>query len=429
MASVEKLFGFRVKNYLNFRRDPLLFLSQTREVADFVELGASTFVVHQPEAIKEILVTHANSFQKGSSASLLSKTIGRGLLTAEGGNHQRQRKMILPAFHKEKMAKYQMTILEETKRFIEAWEEGTVICVSSEMMKLTLGIIMKTMFAKELAIFESDEVVKAVTEIIEKSAGDLFLPFPVPAIIPTSRNRRYLSGKDHLNELADQLIDQTSEGDHLLNLLQKATYSDGSSISKEEVRSQILTMLIAGHETTANVLSWMWYELSINPDIENRLANEWRKTSDGDFKKLKLTEQFLKETLRLYPAAWVLLREAIEPVTLLEHQFKKGSSFLISPYLMHRHPEYFANPDQFDIDRFSSDGKGQVSFSYLPFGAGPRSCIGSQFATYEALLIFSVIGREFRFTMIENHHPVKAEPLISLRIKNGLYMKLHKREQ
>ncbi|MGA9289060.1 MAG: cytochrome P450, partial [Anaerobacillus sp.] len=176
-------------------------------------------------------------------------------------------------------------------------------------------------------------------------------------------------------------------------------------------------------------LSWMWYELSRNPNLEERLANEWHKMSEVDVKKLTLTGQFFKETLRLYPAAWVLLREAIEPVTLQGNQFKKGSSFLISPYLMHRHPTYFENPDQIDVDRFSSDDKAQVSFSYLPFGAGPRSCIGSQFATYEARLIMCVIGREFRLSMIENHHPVEAEPLISLRIKNGLYMMLHKREQ
>ncbi|WP_283154180.1 cytochrome P450 [Guptibacillus hwajinpoensis] len=425
MGTVEKLSGIRLKNYLDFRKDPLGFLLKTREVADFVELGASSYVVHQPEAIKQILVTNAASFHKGNSASLLSQTIGRGLLTSEGQTHERQRRLIMPAFHKEKMAQYVEIILDETNQFIKEWNDGDVICISSEMMKLTLRIIMKTMFGQDVSKPESAELVKAVTHIIEKSAGDLFLPFPIPSFIPSERNRRYQVGKKRLNELADRLIAHTPKGDHLLALLQETTYSDGSPISREEIRSQILTMLIAGHETTANVISWMWYELSVHSELEKQLVTEWRSINDHDLKNRPLTDQFFKETLRLYPAAWVLLREALEPVEIKGHPFKAGSSFLISPYIMHRNPAFFENPEQFSIDRMK---RKQVPFTYIPFGGGPRSCIGSQFATYEAQLIFATIGKRFHLQQISIDQRVEAEPLVSLRIKNGLLMNVHKRK-
>ncbi|WP_347549984.1 cytochrome P450 [Pseudalkalibacillus hwajinpoensis] len=427
MTSVEKLSGIRLKNYLEFRKNPLVFLSETRNIADFVELGASSFVVHHPGAMKEILVSKASSFEKGSSASILSKTIGRGILTSEGETHNRQRKMTMPAFHKEKLAGYMKVIQSETLKLIDSWKGGETLCVSNEMMKLTLCIILKTMFGKDISEPESDELAQAVSDIIEKSAGDLFLPFPVPGFIPTPRNHRYHAGKEKLLALTDELIAHTPKGDHLLHLLQTTTLSNGSPLSKEEIRSQILTMLIAGHETTANVLSWMWYELASQPEVEERLVEEWHNTKEG-VKNQTMTGQFLKETLRLYPAAWVLLREAPEPVYLKGHYFKKGASFLLSPYLMHRNPAFFKNPDVFDVNRFSTENaKKLTSFAYLPFGTGPRSCIGSQFAMNEAQLIFSLIGRAVHFEMLENHHPIQAEPLVSLRIQNGLYMRMHKR--
>ncbi|MCA0171937.1 cytochrome P450 [Bacillus sp. RAR_GA_16] len=421
--SVEKLSGLRLKNYLSFRKDPLDFLSKTRDIADFVELGASSFVVHQPEAIKQILVSNAGSFQKGNSASLLSQTIGRGLLTSEGETHERQRKMLMPAFHKEKMNHYISIILQETKQYITGWDDGEVICISSEMMRLTLRIIMKTMFGQDISKKESIELVTAVTHIIEKSASDLFLPFPSPEFVPTKRNKQYKLGKSRLNELADQLIQNTPKGDHLLSLLQQTTYADGSPLSGEEVRSQILTMLIAGHETTANVLSWMWYELSKNEKIEQQLLKEWKEAGEVGSHQ-ELTHLFFKETLRLYPAAWVILREAIAPVKLMGHQFKSGSSFLISPYILQRNPLFFENPEQFSLYRMKEKHE---PFAYFPFGGGPRSCIGSQFATYEAQLIFSTIGRSFHLQQLHDD-PVQAEPLVSLRIKGGLLMKVHKRK-
>ncbi len=423
-VSVETLSGFRLKNYLSFRKDPLGFLSKTRDIADFVELGASSFVVHQPEAVKQILVTNAASFQKGNSASLLSKTIGRGLLTSEGETHAQQRKIIMPAFHKEAMNKYISIILEETKQFIGEWRDGQEICISSEMMRLTLRIIMKAMFGQDISKKESTELVTAVTHIIEKSASDLFLPFPSPEVVPSKRNKQYKIGKRRLNELADQLIQNTPKGEHLLSLLQASTYADGSRLSTEEVRSQILTMLIAGHETTANVLSWMWYELSKNEGIEQQLVKEWLEVGESGNHQYELTHLFFKETLRLYPAAWVILRETLRPVELMGHQFKSGSSFLISPYVMHRNPSFFENPDQFLLYRMKEKA---APFAYFPFGGGPRSCIGSQFATYEAQLIFSTIGKSFHLEQLHDQ-PVEAEPLVSLRIKGGLSMRVHKRK-
>ncbi|WP_394173906.1 cytochrome P450 [Guptibacillus hwajinpoensis] len=430
MKTVEKLSGIRLKNYLDFRKDPLTFLSQTREVAGFVELGASSFVVHNPEAIREILVTQASSFQKGASASLLSKTIGRGLLTSEGIEHRRQRKLILPAFHKEMLEQYKRIIVEQTEEFIESWRDQDERCISDEMMKLTLRIIVKIMFGRNVLDSESEELVDAVTHIIDKTASDLFLPFPVPAFIPSSRNKRYTSGKERLEELADLLIEQAPDGDHLLNLLLTAKYEDGSSISREEIKSQVLTMLIAGHETTANVLSWMWFELSRSRSLEEDLVVEWQSNHQQNIKSFKQTGPFLKETLRLYPAAWMLLREATEPVNLSGHEFKKGSSFLISSYIIHRNPAFFKEPNQFDHTRFSEERAKEIQpFAYIPFGAGPRSCIGSQLATMEAQLIISTIGKKYHLEMVANHHPVEAEPLVSLRIKNGLYMKVHERKQ
>ncbi|MDR0139043.1 cytochrome P450 [Metabacillus idriensis] len=433
------LGGSQLSNYLAFRKDPLRFLLNTHTLGDIVAINPhsrnTSYIIHSREAVKQILTIKEEYFEKGSSARTLGKTLGNGVLTSEGEEHRQQRKMMQPAFHKRKIAGYAEIVNSMTEDMIGSWENGETRPIHEDMMNLTLRIIVKTMFGVELSQ-NTGHITKAVNYIIEKTASSLLTPFSPPDFLPTSQNRKYKRGVQTLDELADFLMEEGSvhsSEDHLLSLLLETKYENGQGLSKREIRDQIVTMLIAGHETTANLLTWVFALLARHPNIEERMLRELALFDNSlkfeDLKNLPFFNQVIQETLRLYPSAWIMLREAKADAEILNEPFKKGSIFLISPYVMHRNPAYFADAEEFNPDRFSIEKKDEIPmYGYFPFGGGSRGCIGSQFAMMEAVLISAAVLKHYRLEQLAgDKHELKPEPLVSLRIKNGLSMTVLKR--
>ncbi len=441
MTKLVKMGGFPIKQYIRFRMNPLAWLTEINRKGDIVLINPKSskpsYVVYEPETIKEILTSKDVFFEKGNSSRVFSKILGRGLLTSEGEQHKRQRKLIQPAFHKKSIYTYVNKVSLYTEDMVSSWEDGEIRLVSQDMMNLTLRCIVKTMFGQDI-LEQSTSITNAVNSIIEKAAQSLFLPFSLLDSIPTIKNRNYKHSIKTLNNLVEQLIldfeSKQSEEHHLLQILLQTKDEDGKSLSRQEVRDQVVTFVIAGHETTANVLSWIWFLLSQHSEIEMKFHQEIDTILAGkvpgydDIPKLQYTHQIFQEALRLYPAAWIILRETIKEVEIRGYLFPKGSSFLISPYAVHRNPQYFTNPETFDPDRFSKNRMASISkYAYFPFGAGSRGCIGSQFAMTETLLIMAIIGQKYKLKLAQSIEKIAPEPLLSLRIKGGIHMKLEQR--
>jgi cytochrome P450 len=440
MTQLVKMGGLPLTQYIRFRIDPLAWLYETHKQGDIVVINPKhpkpSYVVYAPEAIKEILTTKDAFFEKGNSSRVFSKTLGNGLLTSEGDEHQHQRKMIQPAFHKKRIAGYGDVVAQYTQEMLTNWKEGEVRRLDQEMMNVTLRIIVKTMFGADIQTLSST-ITRAVNDIIEKAAQSLFLPFSFLDWVPTKKNINYKQGIHVLSELTHHLMkvgqDKHTE-DNLLQMLLQTKYEDGSSLTQDQITDQVVTFIIAGHETTANVLSWIWFLLSQHPEVENKFHEEIDSICKGqtpsfdDVSELRYTNQIFQEALRLYPAAWIVLREAKSEVQVTGHSFPKGSTFLISPYVVHRHPGYFNDPETFSPERFNKDRATIIpNYTYFPFGAGSRGCIGSQFAMMEAVLVMAAIGQKYKLRLAQAVESIRPEPLLSLRIKGGIQMKLESR--
>ncbi|UVI30104.1 cytochrome P450 [Paenibacillus spongiae] len=432
----------RTANFFRFQRDPLGFLLDTLHMGDVVSLRTSsfrpTFIVNSPEFVQEILVNQEESFRKGRSSNVLRRTIGDGLLTAEDRNHRGQKKYLKPVFYKERLQAYAAIVVEETERLAAVLEEGVPVPMHDVMMQLTLGIIARSMFNTELDE-DKAELAEAVNDTIQQSAKTIFSPVILPLAIPTPGNITHKKAIRTLETMVYDVIAAAKRepqryADTMLGLLLDTADETGQPIPDREIRDQMMTMLLAGHETTANALVWTWYALDREPAVAERLYGELDRIRQEEedqgaqpnafdrYRKLTYTKQVIQETLRLYPPAWAILRETEGEVTMLGDVFPAKSSFLISPYAIHRNDHVFGDAAAFRPERFD-DGPGQwPRFAYFPFGGGSRGCIGTQFAMIEAVLILAALADRFRFVSVEGQPEAVPEPLVSLRIKNGRWM-------
>lgn len=437
MVTVQDINTPRLKNYLEFVRDPITFFRRVQPLGDVISLktGVSpTYVVNSPEAIREILIRQDQSFVKGRTTTVLQRTVGEGLLTTEGERHAKQKKYIQPAFYKESLERYAYAIIEETEKVVVRLAQEKEVDIHNVMMRLTLSIITRTMFSTDVSTKEK-ELADAVTTTIEQSVKILFSPVMIPASIPTKANVKHKEAIETLEAMIDDVLHAAKEHPEwfegtLLGMMMAVTDEEGHPISDKEVRDQMMTMLLAGHETTANLLGWIIAEVAGHPSIERRLMDELEtvKLKGNPFnwmRELPYMQQVIEEGLRLYPPAWLIYRELAEPVEMFGKTFKKGSTFMICPYAVHRNEEVFPNPEAFDPERFAAGNK-YSPFSYFPFGGGSRSCIGSRFAMLEATLILKVLYENYSFHNIRLHAP-EPEPLISLRIKDGWPIRVEKR--
>jgi len=397
------------------------------------------FHIADPELAHQVLVEKADKFHK---AELLRQAvepfIGRGLLTSEGDFWKRQRKLAQPAFHHKRIDSYGSTMVSLTQRVTAEWRVGETYEIFHEMMKLTLAIVAKTLFDADVTD-KAERIGELVTVILEYANDRLG---GVPSLadrLPSAKHKRQEEANAELHRIVMEFIDDhrkagVDKGD-LLSMLRLATdEQDGRSMSDAQLASEVKTLFVAGHETTANALAWTWYLLSQHPEVEAKLIDELnavlggRTPSTADLPQLPYTEMVIKEAMRLYPPAGGMARQALEDVEIGDYLIPKNAIIGIDSYSMHHDPTLFPNAEQFDPERFSKEREAQIPrYAYLPFGGGPRVCIGNAFAMMEARLILATIAQKFRLTLVPDQ-TVQVEQLFTIRSKNGIHMAVALRE-
>jgi cytochrome P450 len=422
-------------------RNPLaLFVGIAREYGDIAhyQIGPQhLFFFNHPDLIRDVLVTNGRNFHKSRGLERARRLLGNGLLTSEDEFHLRQRRLAQPAFHRQRIAAYAGTMASYASRMREGWRDGATVDMHHEMMRLTLDIVGKTLFDADVDS-EAAEIGQALTTAFE-SFNLAMLPFteyleklPLPAV------RRFNAARDRLDRTVYRMIEERrtsgeDKGDLLsMLLLAQDTEGDGTGMSDSQLRDEALTIFLAGHETTANALTWTWFLLSQNPEVEARLHTEVDALADRhptyeDMAALPYTRMVLMESMRLYPPAWAIGRRAIESFEEREFTVPANSVVLMSQYVMHRDARFFPDPERFDPERWTAEAQAQrPKFAYFPFGGGNRVCIGEQFAWMEGVLLVATLAQRWKMRLVAGH-PVELKPLITLRPKYGMKMRLERR--
>jgi cytochrome P450 len=426
--------------YRRLRDDPLgTFTAAAREYGDRVRLGIGPrelLLLSSPDDIEQVLVMQNRKFHKGRGLTFTSRVLGNGLLTSEGEFWRRQRRLAQPAFHRQRIAAMAHTMVDYAERHTGTWRDGEVRDIAEDMMRLTFAIAARTLFGVDVED-EADTVREVLTLAMRHTNRRIRALVRVPPWVPTPANRRFERAAARLDHVVLRIIQARREDpnahDDLLGLLMGARDEDGSGLSDRQLRDESMTLLLAGHETTANALTWAWYLLDRHPaaraalEAEVDQVLEGRRPTPEDAGRLTYANAVVSEALRLYPPAWIIGRRAVEPFTLGPHTFPAGTQVLMSQWVVHRDPRFYDRPDQFLPERWL-DGrtKGLPPFAYFPFGGGPRLCIGKPFALMEAVLVLAVTASRFRLELVEGH-PVEPEPLITLRPRYGLKMTVRRR--
>jgi len=422
--------------------DSIRYLTKcTREYGDIVFfrfLGVPACYTSRPEYIESVLVTQSNNFVKSKDYRAMRRVLGNGLLLSEGDFWRRQRKLIQPAFHQGRITAYAQIMIDYTQRMLASWSDGQALDMHEAMMRLTLGIVAKTLFDADVS-HEAEGVDAALTVLMGKflrQAGmALLLPTWVP--LPTSQLLKRAVGR--LDKVIYGIIEQRRasgqlSGD-LLSAFLQAQDDEGVGMTDRQLHDEIMTLFLAGHETTANVLSWTWLLLGQNPETEQKLIEELERVLGGrvptpaDLPQLVYTDMVLRESMRLYPPVWVIGRRALASFRLGEYEIPADTNMLISQYLMHRDARYFPEPEKFVPDRWGAGNARTAAlprFAYFPFGGGPRVCIGAGFAMMEAVLLLATIAQKFQI-QISPEEKVSMQPSVTLRPRNGIPVTLKRR--
>jgi len=425
---------------LALRRDPLRFLERiAARYGDIAQLKVGPYrlvFVNHPELVHEVLVAKAASFAKGRILEQTREVFGQGLLTSEGELHHRQRRLIQPAFHRRRIEAYAAAMSADAAAAAARWRDGETLDVAREMTRLTLRIVARSLFSVDVEEDEAREVGQALDALV--AAFDVVLvPFQsLLQKLPLPSFRRARQARATLDALVYRLIAErrrTGGGEDLLSLLLAARDEEGSGMDDRQVRDEVLTLFLAGHETTANALTWTWYLLARHPQAEARLHAEIdtvlgdRLPGADDLPRLTFTRQVLAESMRLYPPAWAISRRTIAPVSLNGYAVPAGSGVLTSPWVGHRDPRFFPDPLSFKPERWTESFEAQLpKLAYFPFGGGPRICIGMGFAWMEGILLLAALGR--RWTMrLAADEAVEPYPRITLRPQGGVQVRLQRR--
>jgi len=388
------------------------------------------FVAH-PDAIQECLVSKHKDFQKSSAYFALRLVLGQGLVTSEGDFHLRQRRMIQPAFHRERVMGYGIPMVRHAAEFAGTLRDGEAFDMNRAMMRVTLKIVAEALFSSDVEKV-TERVGRALDTLMHMDAvflnplGPIISKLPLP--INTLRKQMTAELDDVLYGMIRSHRERGDQGDLLSMLLAARDEDDGTGMSDKQVRDEAVTLFLAGHETTANALSWTWYVLAQHPEVEAKFHAELdevlgeREPCPEDFERLVYTRQVLAESMRLYPPVWTVAREALRDTTLGGYDVPKGAQVVTSTYVVHRDPRWWPEPLEFRPERFAPGaGEGRPKFAYFPFGGGRRLCIGEGFAWMEGVLVLAAIGRRWRFRLPEGH-VAELDPHITLRPKNGLPM-------
>lgn len=449
------LFG----SLIDIRRDPLEFLTGLTHYGDIVKFRFfmwDGFLLNHPDHIKHVLVTNNRNYNKQALAyQMLKPLVGEGLLTSDGDLWLSQRRLVQPAFHRQRINTFAEIMTTSTAEMLSRWQSipaGQAIDISEEMMRLTLSIVGKSLFSQDIGA-EADVVGRSFSfanEYIATRTRSFFAP---PLNWPTPGNRRFHAARNELQAVVRAILAERrqahrreayrreahpsggtgSHADLLDMLLHAVDEGTGQGMTDQRLQDEVMTLLLAGHETTANALTWTWYLLSQNPPAEQRLHAELdqvlgeRLPTLDDLPRLPYTRMVIQESMRLYPPAWIISRKCIAGDILGGYPIPPGGIVELSPYLMHRHPGFWPDPERFDPQRFTPQAVEQrPAFAYFPFGGGPRLCIGRDFAMLEAQLVLATVARRFRLRL-QPGHPVELEPLITLRPRHGMKMLLEEK--
>ena len=388
------------------------------EYGPIVRFGAFSntfYLVTDPELAREVLVAQAATFPKDErDIKILSRLVGLGLVTTNGEVHKRQRRLAQPAFHSKRIEAYAGTMVDYTEAMLDEWDDGQEFDAAEAMRELTLYIVARTLFGADRAAMRATaERVGGAIHVLQAIADHEFqAPFVLPVWLPTAMNRDRRRAVGTLYQTIDRLIAErrasgAADTGDLLSMLLLSTDESGDAFSDDEVRDQLVTFFVAGHETTSNALTWTWALLSQHPVVEARLHAEVdatlgdRPPALADLPRLPYTLQVIKESMRLYPPAWTLnIRRAAADTMLGGHAIRRGDLIWIAPFAMHRRPVFFPDPERFDPDRWTPEReKALPRYAYMPFGGGPRVCIGNGFALMEAQLIVAAVTRRYRLRL------------------------------
>lgn len=423
----------------DFKRSPLGSVVETaRKYGDFAFVRLAwvrLYLVNRPGLIREVLVTKVKSFQKLSrQMRSLRKIEGNGLVVAEGESWKRHRPIVQVAFHNRFFARIAEVVVDFARRRVERWRPGTAFDMADEMNQLALSIIAKVVFDVDWAerAAQLRDSIHIARESMQREMGSYFV---WPAWLPVPGRRRQKQALQTVDRLIrDLILERRSSSvvkEDMLSVMLSAArdVSDGPPVSDQEIRDEATTLFVAGHDTTSAALAWFWYLLSRNPEAERRVLEEIDRVLDGrpatleDFAQLRYTEMAVRESMRLYPAAGFLFgRETVEDVELDGYTLKRGSWVFISPYVVHHDPRHFKDPETFDPERFAPGRIEEIpTYAYLPFGGGPRICIGNSFAIMEIVLVAATVLQKFRVVLEQAE--VEPELEVVLRPKGGLRMR------
>jgi cytochrome P450 len=431
-----------VGNLLALGRDPLGFFSETRSrYGDLVSLnlaGWPTLLVSDLPAIERILVEDHRSFVKNRFFwRNVTAVFGEGLLTSEGETWHRQRRLAAPVFAGRQLLAYHSAMVAFTRKMLDGWKDGEIFDIHPEMMGLTLRIAAKTLFDSEV---ERDirDIDHALNDLIVEVASRWKRPIFVPDAIPLPGHLRYRRAIRTIDGVVSSMIaERRASGlenrNDFLSRLMAARDEAGRSMSDTLLRDEAITILLAGHETTALALSWTCFLLGQHPEAQARLAAEIvevvgdRPATADDIPHLKFTESVVMEAMRLYPPAWAVGRESTRPVELGGYSFPTGTTILIIPWVLHRNSRYFSEPEAFRPERWMGNVARELPrFAYMPFGGGPRICIGQRFAMIEAILVLTTIAQRFSVEW-QTHRKVTPFPSITLRPNGGVWVRISER--
>ncbi len=428
-------------NLREFGVDVLGFFTRcAREYGDIVRLrlaNRTAYLLNHPDYIEYVLVTNNKNFIKHSFFwRHMRKMFGQGLLTSEGDFWLRQRRLAQPAFHRDRIASYGEVMVAYAERMVDGWGEGEMRNLHEDLMSVTLEIVAKVLFDADVAK-DVEAVGQALDAITRESAVRLRRPFYIPDAVPLPSNIRYLRAVRRMDKLVYRIIREHRGADQdagdLLSMLLESRDEAGRGMSDRQLRDEAITILLAGHETVALALSWTWYLLSQHPTAEQQLVDELRRVLGdrlpcvSDLPALRYTERVIKEAMRLYPPVYSFGREAVDDCEIGGYAVPAGTTLFMSPWVMHRHPRYFEQPDAFLPERWDGDLVERLpKFAYFPFGGGPRLCIGSRFAMMEAVLLLAAIAQRFHLSLVPER-PVTLFPSITLRPKDGVWVRLSER--
>jgi cytochrome P450 len=426
-----------------FRKDPLAgFLKHALTFGDIVRYRG-LWITHQlshPDHIQQVLQTNVANYRKGRDYRILKLSLGEGLLTSDGALWQRQRKMTQPAFHSGQIAGFVRVMEKHALAMMERWETLAAsrqnFDVLPDLMRLTLNIVSEALFSTNL---ESDiAVIKETLDVGREYTVDrAWSVVRVPQQLPTRRNLHHRRSLANFHAILDRMVEERRKSpaqiNDLLSMLMDARDEDGAPMSAKQLRDEMATLLTAGHETTTLVLAWALFLIGSNPGVAERMSGEvgflnGRAPGYVDLSRLRYTRNVAEETMRLYPPVWVLSRTAIGDDEMGGFKIPAGSEILIFPYVTHRHPKWWAEPDKFDPERFLPERTlGRMRGSYLPFGLGPRTCIGLNFAMTEILVVLALIMQRFRLELAMDPAKMKLDASVTLRPKAGVPIRIMKR--